>query len=75
MAIDRRGLVQGALAFSAASLVLPARAARAEIGPITRPIPSTGEAMPVVGLGSWITFNVGNDPKPVSYTHLTLPTS
>ncbi|HVE49328.1 MAG TPA: aldo/keto reductase [Casimicrobiaceae bacterium] len=30
--------------------------------PITRPIPSTGDAMPVVGLGSWITFNVGSDP-------------
>jgi diketogulonate reductase-like aldo/keto reductase len=27
----------------------------------TRKIPSTGEALPVVGLGSWITFNVGND--------------
>jgi diketogulonate reductase-like aldo/keto reductase len=27
-----------------------------------RPIPSTGERVPVVGLGSWITFNVGNDP-------------
>jgi diketogulonate reductase-like aldo/keto reductase len=27
----------------------------------TRPIPSTGEPLPVVGLGSWITFNVGND--------------
>lgn len=31
-------------------------------GPATRPIPSSGERMPVVGLGSWITFNVGNDP-------------
>jgi diketogulonate reductase-like aldo/keto reductase len=29
---------------------------------VTRPIPSSGEALPVVGLGSWITFNVGNDP-------------
>ena len=28
---------------------------------ITRPIPSTGEVLPVVGLGSWITFNVGDD--------------
>ncbi len=28
---------------------------------ITRPIPSTEEALPVVGLGSWITFNVGDD--------------
>lgn len=30
-------------------------------GPITRRIPSSGEALPLVGLGSWITFNVGND--------------
>jgi diketogulonate reductase-like aldo/keto reductase len=28
---------------------------------ITKPIPSTGERLPVVGLGSWITFNVGDD--------------
>jgi diketogulonate reductase-like aldo/keto reductase len=28
----------------------------------TRPIPSSGEALPLVGLGTWITFNVGNDP-------------
>ena len=28
---------------------------------LTRPIPSSGEAIPLVGLGSWITFNVGND--------------
>ncbi len=29
---------------------------------LTRPIPATGEPLPVVGLGSWITFNVGDDP-------------
>ena len=29
---------------------------------LTRPIPSLGELLPVVGLGSWITFNVGDDP-------------
>ena len=29
--------------------------------PLTKPIPSSGEPLPVVGLGSWITFNVGND--------------
>jgi diketogulonate reductase-like aldo/keto reductase len=28
----------------------------------TRPIPSTGKAIPAVGLGTWITFNVGDDP-------------
>ena len=27
----------------------------------TRRIPSSGEELPLVGLGSWITFNVGND--------------
>src|SRR5688572_20928524 len=27
----------------------------------SKPIPSSGEQLPVVGLGSWITFNVGND--------------
>ena len=26
---------------------------------ITRPIPATGERLPVIGVGSWITFNVG----------------
>ena len=39
----------GALAQTSAQLQL-----------LTRPIPSSGEQIPVVGLGSWITFNVGN---------------
>ncbi|WP_368744775.1 aldo/keto reductase [Desertibaculum subflavum] len=30
--------------------------------PLARPIPSTGEMIPAIGLGSWITFNVGDDP-------------
>ena len=33
---------------------------RAE-APLMRSIPSSGEQIPLVGLGSWITFNVGND--------------
>jgi len=42
---------------------LPGGATRATAQrPLTRPIPASGEALPVVGLGSWITFNVGNDP-------------
>jgi diketogulonate reductase-like aldo/keto reductase len=28
---------------------------------LSKPIPSAGEGLPAVGLGSWITFNVGND--------------
>src|SRR5687768_1843422 len=32
------------------------------VGGLARPVPSTGELLPAVGLGSWITFNVGRDP-------------
>jgi diketogulonate reductase-like aldo/keto reductase len=30
--------------------------------PQRKAVPSSGEGLPVVGLGSWITFNVGDDP-------------
>ncbi|WP_247892873.1 aldo/keto reductase [Azospirillum baldaniorum] len=37
---------------------------QAQIGEMpVRRIPSTGEAVPPVGLGTWITFNVGDDPE------------
>jgi len=60
MKTTRRAVVQGVVA-TAAGAVLPGHA-RAQ-DPITKPIPSTGERLPAVGLGSWITFNVGNDAK------------
>jgi len=57
----RRALL--AAGAGAASLALPRLGSGQQPAPVlTRPIPSTGEAMPVVGLGTWITFNVGNDP-------------
>ncbi|MBW7851371.1 MAG: aldo/keto reductase [Rhodospirillales bacterium] len=31
-------------------------------GPLVRALPSSEESLPLVGLGSWITFNVGDDP-------------
>jgi diketogulonate reductase-like aldo/keto reductase len=37
--------------------------AMAATGMITRPIPSTSEAMPVIGLGTWQVFDVGGDEK------------
>jgi diketogulonate reductase-like aldo/keto reductase len=58
IAINRRKFL-GALAGSAV-LTLP-QATLAQGAALTRPIPSSGEALPLVGLGSWITFNVGND--------------
>lgn len=31
--------------------------------PIMKPIPVSGEPLPVIGMGSWITFNVGSDAR------------
>jgi diketogulonate reductase-like aldo/keto reductase len=42
--------------------MMPTFALGQPLRPATRPIPSTGETIPVVGLGTWITFNVGDDP-------------
>ena len=57
---DRRFVLQAMLAAGGCALLKPSAAAQAPL--ITRPIPSSGEQLPVVGLGSWITFNVGKDP-------------
>ena len=52
-----------AIGAAGAGAILRPGVASAQHDPVlTKPIPSTGEALPVVGLGSWITFNVGNDP-------------
>lgn len=47
----------------AAAVVWPIAAAPQQRSGHTKPIPSTGETLPVVGLGTWITFNVGNDAE------------
>jgi diketogulonate reductase-like aldo/keto reductase len=45
-----------------ATSALGTRSAEAATDPIlTRAIPSTGERVPVIGMGTWITFNVGDD--------------
>jgi len=51
--VDRRDALR-ALTASGLGLALPLRAARLE-----RVVHSTGEALPPVGLGTWITFDVG----------------
>jgi diketogulonate reductase-like aldo/keto reductase len=68
--LDRRGFlgrVAGASALAllgggapSAAVAQPTRPPRPD-AILTRPIPSTGEAVPVVGMGTWITFNVGQD--------------
>lgn len=59
----RRSMLAGLLAAAATPLWTP-RISQAQSGSLlTREIPSRGEAMPLIGLGTWITFNVGNDPQ------------
>lgn len=61
--LNRRAVLAGA-AGAAATLALGIGTATAQNGTApTRAIPSSGEKLPMVGLGSWITFNVGQDPR------------
>jgi diketogulonate reductase-like aldo/keto reductase len=53
--VPRRSFLLGA-----AAAAVPSRRGAARELP-SKPIPSTGEPLPVVGLGTWITFNVGKD--------------
>ncbi len=57
----RRQILAGIGALSGLALLPSGAALSAATGIHTRPIPSTGERLPVIGMGSWITFNVGGD--------------
>lgn len=62
----RRAFLQGSLAAAiglGSGLIGTTRLEGQPAEIATRPIPSTGEQIPIVGLGTWITFNVGNDPE------------
>lgn len=51
------------IAFGAATAALAPRRSFAAGSPLrTKTIPSSGRALPAVGLGTWRTFNVGGDP-------------
>ena len=61
--LSRRSLLRALVATSATAMLWPLSGAAQPGLVLTRPIPSTGEALPLVGLGTWITFNVGNDTE------------
>lgn len=61
--ISRRTMLKGLGAGLAATFLPFGLAAESGDDLITKPIPSTGEKMPVIGMGTWRTFNVGGDPK------------
>src|SRR5512143_3794797 len=51
-----------------AMATMPSRAASSTLPLLQRPIPRTGEMLPVVGLGTWQTFDVG--PRDAARTEL-----
>jgi diketogulonate reductase-like aldo/keto reductase len=60
-ALSRRRAIGGAAALGALAALAPL-AARAQVPAVaTKPIKAGGEQVPLIGLGTWITFNVGND--------------
>ena len=61
LATSRRAFLTSVAASAAALKIGPRPGWAADTPLLTRPIPATGEPMPVIGMGSWITFNVGDD--------------
>lgn len=62
--IDRRTFVKLLGGGAAAVAVWPlAAGGRTSAGPVKKNIPSSGEALTVIGMGTWRTFNVGGDEK------------
>ena len=60
--LSRREVLRALAALGlTAPLAIPAAAEPRAI--LTRPIPATGERVPAIGMGSWITFNVGEDAE------------
>ncbi|MDQ2696002.1 MAG: aldo/keto reductase [Pseudomonadota bacterium] len=58
---SRRTFLKSLAALGAAAWLRPAAAADRPL--ITKAIPASGQRLPVIGMGSWITFNVGDDPR------------
>jgi diketogulonate reductase-like aldo/keto reductase len=58
---DRRRFLLGLGGLTAAFTLPISWRASAASGPLTRSIPSTGERIPLIGMGTWITFDVARD--------------
>ncbi|MBS9403259.1 aldo/keto reductase [Halomonas sp. TRM85114] len=61
-ALSRRRLLKGLLGTAAAAALPPLDTLAETPRTLTREVPGNDESLPLVGLGSWITFNVGDDP-------------
>jgi diketogulonate reductase-like aldo/keto reductase len=56
----------------AAAMALPPNAAQAAEAQLKRPIPSSGELLPAVGLGTWQAFDVAGDAEGLAAVRETL---
>jgi diketogulonate reductase-like aldo/keto reductase len=63
MTISRRQMLQGAIMVGGTFTLPPGVRSAGRAPLMSKPVPSSGEMLPVVGLGSWISFNVGNDAR------------
>jgi len=61
--LSRRTLLKSAVASAIAMNLHPAVSIAANSSVIKKKIPSTGEEIPVMGMGTFKTFDVGNDPE------------
>lgn len=59
--LSRRNFLASMAALALSPSVRAALAAAAPRAPLSRAIPATGEQLPLIGMGSWGTFDVGRD--------------
>ncbi len=59
--LDRRSFLKLCSACAAVTAIGGELVAADPLSPTVRAIPSSGEKLPVIGMGSWITFHVGNN--------------
>jgi diketogulonate reductase-like aldo/keto reductase len=59
--MNRRAFLASLAGACAAAVLGPGSTGAAPAAMLSRTIPATGETVPVIGMGTWITFNVGDD--------------
>lgn len=69
----RRGFLKE-MAGLGLALALEPGLAQAPRAPLTKPIPATGERLPVIGVGSWLTFDAGTAPATLARLQPVLQT-
>jgi len=61
--MDRRRFLQQSAGLTAAALSWPALLSAKQMAAIKKAIPGSGEQLPVIGMGTSRTFDIGNDPQ------------